>query len=299
MEPTLVLLAAGVGSRYGGQKQLDRVGPGGATLIDYAAFDARRVGFGRVVLVVRSDNEAAVREAVDRGMSRHLEVDYAVQDEHLPAGFQPPAGRTKPWGTGHALLSAAPYLDRPFAVLNADDFYGAGSYRLLAEWLHEPRPRGEHALVSFALRTTLSPAGPVNRGVCEVDEDGFLRGIREVLEIREEGGDARYPGPSGGMERAAGETPVSLNFWGFGPDLRPALEASFRSFLAEHGSSTTAELFLPAIVQALIDGKEVRVRVLPGGGPWAGLTHPEDRSHLVEVLEEQTAQGTYPRDLWR
>jgi hypothetical protein len=299
MAPTLVLLAAGVGSRYGGPKQLDPVGPGGATLIDYAAFDAHRVGFGRLVLVVRSDNETAVREAVDRGLSRHLEVHYAVQDACLPAGFQPPPGRTKPWGTGHALLAAAPHLDGPFAVLNADDFYGAGTYRILANWIDRPHPASEHALVTFALRTTLSPAGPVNRGICEVDEGGLLRGISEVLEIVGEDGDARYPDPSGRPVRVSGETPVSLNFWGFGPELLPALETACESFLTEHRDSTTAELFLPAIVQALMSRGKARVRVLPGGGPWAGLTYPEDRPHLVAVLEEQTARGTYPRDLWR
>ena len=288
-----------MGSRYGGPKQIDPVGPGGATLIDYAAFDARRVGFDRLVLVVRSENEAEVREVVDRGLDRHLEVEYAVQDAALPAGFRPPAGRTKPWGTGHAVLAAATHLDGPFAVLNADDFYGAGTYRILADWLGAPRPASEHALVTFALRTTLSPAGSVNRGICEVDERGLLQGIREVLEIEGDGDDARYPNPSGDTVRVAGETPVSLNFWGFGPDILPALEASFDSFLAEHGGSTTAELFLPVIVQGLIDRGEARVHVLPGGGPWAGLTYPEDRPHLVAVLEERTASGAYPRDLWR
>ena len=288
-----------MGSRYGGPKQIDPVGPGGATLIDYAAFDARRVGFDRLVLVVRSENEAEVREVVDRGLDRQLEVDYAVQDAALPAAFRPPAGRTKPWGTGHAVLAAAAHLDGPFAVLNADDFYGAGTYRILADWLGAPRPASEHALVSFALRTTLSPAGSVNRGICEVDERGLLQGIREVLEIEGDGDDARYPNPSGDTVRVAGETPVSLNFWGFGPDILPALEASFDSFLAEHGGSTTDELFLPVIVQGLIDRGEARVHVLPGGGPWAGLTYPEDRPHLVAVLEERTASGAYPRDLWR
>jgi hypothetical protein len=298
MSPTLVLLAAGMGSRYGGPKQIDPVGPGGATLIDYAAFDARRVGFDRLVLVVRSENEAAVREVVARGLDRHLQVDYAVQDAALPAGFRPPAGRTKPWGTGHALLAAAPYLDGPCAVLNADDFYGAGTYRILADWLGTPRPASEHALVSFALRTTLSPAGPVNRGICEVGGQGLLRRIREVLVIEGDGRDARYPGPSGDPVGVAGETPVSLNFWGFGPAIVPALETSFDSFLAEHGDSTTAELFLPEIVQDLIDRDEARVHLLSGGGPWAGLTYPEDRPHLVTVLEERTASGAYPRDLW-
>jgi dTDP-glucose pyrophosphorylase len=298
MNPTLVLLAAGVGSRYGGPKQIDPVGPGGATLVDYAAFDARRVGFDRVVLVVRSENEAEVREAVGRGLGRHLQVDYAVQDAALPAGFEEPEGRTKPWGTGHALFAASPYLNRPFAVLNADDFYGAATYRILADWLGAPHPPGEHALVSFALHTTLSPAGPVNRGVCAADAHGLLRGIEEVLKIEGDGDGARYPGPSGETVRVAGDTPVSLNFWGFAPDILPAFRTSFESFLATHGTSTTAELFLPAVVQALIDRGEARVHVLSGGGPWAGLTYPEDRPHLVSVLEELTARGEYPRDLW-
>jgi hypothetical protein len=298
MSPILVLLAAGVGSRYGGPKQLDPVGPGGATLIDYAVFDARRVGFDRVVLVVRSDNEAAVREAADRGLSRHLRVDYAVQDARLPAGFQPPPGRTKPWGTGHALLAAAPYLDGPFAVLNADDFYGAGTYRILGDWLARSPLPSEHALVAFALRDTLSPAGPVNRGVCRVNREGFLREIREVLKIEVDGDGARHPGPDGSNVAVDGDTPVSLNFWGFSPHVLPAFEEAFRAFLAERGSSTEAELFLPQVIQALIDRGEARVKVLPGGGPWAGLTHPEDRPRLVSVLRERTERGEYPRELW-
>jgi hypothetical protein len=298
MNPTLVLLAAGVGSRYGGPKQIDPVGPEGHTLIDYAAFDARRVGFDRLVLVVRSENEAVVRAVVDQGLGRHMAVDYAVQDTALPAGFESPPGRTKPWGTGHALLSAAPFLEGPFAVLNADDFYGAASFRLLADWMSHPRETSAHALVSFALRTTLSPAGPVNRGVCSVDGDGRLRGVREVLKIEIEGDDGRYPEGDGTTTRLDGETPVSLNFWGFRPGILPAFETAFAGFLAEHGTSTTAELFIPSVVQSLIDGGEAQVEVLPGGGPWAGLTHPEDRPHLVSVLEELTARGEYPRALW-
>jgi dTDP-glucose pyrophosphorylase len=297
MSPTLVLLAAGVGSRYGGPKQIDTVGPNGATLIDYAAFDARRVGFDRAVLVVRSENLAAVRAAAGDRIARQLQVDYAVQDTALPPGFQPPAGRTKPWGTGHALLAAAPHVRGPFAALNADDFYGARSYRILADWFEGHRSDGEHALVSFELRTTLSPAGPVNRGLCRVDGDGALREIREVLKIEQDGDDARHPA-NDGFVRVPGDTPVSLNFWGFGADVVPAFESSFGRFLEEHGASTSAELFIPEVVQPLIESGVVQVRVLPGGGPWAGLTHPEDRAHLVALLEELAARGEYPGDLW-
>lgn len=298
MKPILVLLAAGVGSRYGGPKQIDPVGPGGATLIDYAAFDARRVGFDRVVLVVRSENEEAVRATVGRGLDQRLRVDYAIQDTALPEGFRPPSERTKPWGTGHALLSAAPYLDGPFAVLNADDFYGAATYGVLAEWLGRPHPDNDHALVGFALRTTLSPAGPVNRGICSVDGDRRLLRVREVLKIEIDGDGGHYPGTDGTATALDGDTPVSLNFWGFMPGVLTAFENAFGRFLADHGTSTTAEFFIPTVVQGLIDREEARVEVLPGGGPWAGLTYPEDRPHLVSVLEGLVARGDYPRSLW-
>jgi len=298
MDPTLVLLAAGVGSRYGGPKQIDPVGPGGGTLIDYAAFDAHRVGFRHVVLVVRAETEGAVRRAVGERLARRMRVDYALQDAAVPRRFSPPPDRTKPWGTGPALLAAAPYVDGRFAVLNADDFYGAASYRILADWLARGSSATEHALVGFALRTTLSPAGPVNRGVCRVDEEGYLREIREVLRIERDGEHARYPGEGGGFTRLDGDTPVSLNFWAFGPGVLPAFAASFDTFLQEHGASATAELFLPAVVQTLIDRGEARVRVLPGGGPWAGLTYPEDRAQLVSLLEELTRRGEYPREPW-
>ena len=193
MSLSLVVLAAGVGSRYGGPKQIDRVGPGGATLLDYAAFDARRAGFDRVVLVVREGMEADVREAVGDRIARHVPVAYAVQGGALPPDSSPPPGRTKPWGTGHATLAAAPLLDGPFAVINADDFYGAGSYRVLAEHLRRPQagPVPEFAIVGFPLRATLSPDGPVSRGVCTVDADGFLVSIREVLKVERDGEDAR------------------------------------------------------------------------------------------------------------
>jgi len=300
MSLSLVVLAAGVGSRYGGPKQVDRVGPGGATLLDYAAFDARRAGFERVIFVVREDTEEEVRRGVGDRIARHVPLAYAVQGNALPAGFVTPPGRGKPWGTGHATLAAAPLLDGPFAVINADDFYGAGSYRVLAEHLRRP-PEGllpEFAIVGFPLVTTLSPDGPVSRGVCTVDGNGFLVSIREVLKIERNGEDARELDESGAWHPVPGTTPVSLNFWGFTPALLPALEGGFRRFLEENAGSVKAEYFLPSAVQSLVEEGRVRVRVLGGGGPWGGLTYPGDRPRLVALLESLTAQGEYPRDLW-
>jgi hypothetical protein len=297
---SLVVLAAGVGSRYGGPKQVDRVGPGGATLLDYAAFDARRAGFERVILVVREGTEAEMREAVGDRIARNVPLAWAVQRDALPPGFAPPPGRTKPWGTGPATLAAAPLLDGPFAVINADDFYGAGSYRMLADHLRNPPPGPvpEFAIVGFPLATTLSPDGPVSRGVCTVDRDGFLVSIREVLKIERDGDDAREIDESGRAHRIPGTTPVSLNFWGLGPALLPAVEDGFRRFLEENAGSTRAEYFLLSAVQSMVDGGAARVRVLGGGGPWGGLTYAGDRPRLVALIESLTARGEYPRDLW-
>jgi hypothetical protein len=300
MRLSLVVLAAGVGSRYGGPKQIDAVGPGGATLLDYAAFDARRMGFERAVFVIGEGMEAAVRAAAGDRIARHVPVAYAVQDRALPPGFTSPPGRSKPWGTGHAALAAAPLLDGPFAVINADDFYGMASYRALASFLARPQtgPVPEFALVGFPLRTTLSPGGPVSRAVCSVDASGHLRAIREVLRVEADGDDARGLDETGTWQPIPGETPVSLNFWGFTPALVPALEAGFRRFLEENGRSTTAEYLLPWTVQALIDSEAARVRVLGGGGPWGGLTYPDDRPRLVAMLQRLVAGGDYPAELW-
>jgi hypothetical protein len=299
MSLTLVVLAAGVGSRYGGPKQIDRVGHGGATLLDYAAYDARCAGFDRVVLVVREGTEQEMREAVGDRLARGIPVSYAVQGSTLPAGFSAPADRRKPWGTGHATLSAAALLDGAFAVINADDFYGAASYGVLADFLRRPQggPLPEYALVGFPLATTLSPDGPVSRGVCTVDDDGCLVSIREVLKIERDGGHGRVL-EDGRWQMLPGSTPVSLNFWGFAPQFLPALERGFRAFLEANAGSTSAEYFLPSAVQDVVAEGSARVRVLPGGGPWNGLTYPGDRPRLVAMLEELVASGSYPRDPW-
>jgi len=297
---SLVVLAAGVGSRYGGLKQLERVGPGGATLPEYAAFDAHRAGFDRVVLVVKPGMEHAVREAFGDRIARRLPVVYGAQTDALLAGFSPPPFRTKPWGTGHATLAAAEHIDGPFAVVNADDFYGAESYRLLAGFLRRAPsgPRPEFAMVGFALRATLSPEGPVSRAVCEVDEAGLLRSVREVLKVVPDGEDASELDEWGARHALPGTTPVSLNFWGFTPAFLPALLEGFRRFLDRNSRSTEAEYYLVVAVEGVVASGAARVRVLPGGGPWAGLTHAGDRKHLVRTIESLVAAGVYPQDLW-
>jgi len=298
---SLVVLAAGIGSRYGGLKQVDRVGPGGTTLLDYSAFDAWRAGFDRVVLVVREGMEDEVRTLVGDRIARRIPVDYAVQGDSAGSGCAPPAGRTKPWGTGHATLAAAELLDGPFAVINADDFYGRASYRILADYLARPQPGGpalELALVGFPLATTLSSEGPVSRGVCTVDAGSRLVGIREWLEVERDGADARGRDDDGTWCRISGSTPVSMNFWGFTPAFLPALRNGFTRFLAANAGSPRAEYYLLSAVQDLLDAGRVQVRVLEGGGPWGGLTYPGDRPRLVELLESLVDRGEYPRELW-
>jgi hypothetical protein len=299
MALTLVMLAAGIGRRYGGPKQIDRVGPGGATLLDYAAYDAWRAGFERVVLVVREGMEGDVREVVGDRIARRMPVSYVVQDRALPPGFVSPPGRSKPWGTGHAVLAATRLVHEPFAVVNADDFYGAGSYRLLAEYLRAPQTGTlpEFALVGFPLAVTLSPDGPVSRGVCDVDGSSHLVSIRELLKVERQGADARWLDDAGAWQPLSGSTPVSLNLWGFTPAFAPALETGFTRFLKQNAGSPTAEYFLPSAVQDLVSSGDARVRVLSGGGPWCGLTYAGDRPRLAALLESLVASGEYPAEL--
>jgi hypothetical protein len=298
---TLVVLAAGIGSRYGGLKQVDPVGPGGATLLDYAAYDARRAGFDRVVLVVREGMEQEVHAIAGERIAAHIPVVYATQTGALPAGFSPPPGRTKPWGTGHATLAAQALLEGPFAVINADDFYGRSSYRILAGFLNAAPLAGsvlELALVAFPLADTLSPDGPVSRGICTVDGSSHLVGIRELLTVERDGADGRARDEDGTWHRIPGATPVSMNFWGFPPGFLPALRDGFARFLLRHGSSVEAEYYLLSAVQDLLRAGRARARVLEGGGPWGGLTHPGDRPRLVTLLDSLVTQGEYPCELW-
>ncbi len=304
MKPTLVVLAAGAGSRYGGLKQMEPVGPGGATILDYSAFDARRAGFERVVFIIRPDMQADFRAVIGDRIARHVGVDYAFQRlEDLPAGAAPPPGRTKPWGTGHATLCAADVVRGPFAIVNADDFYGAEALRLIGEFLGGPSmaaPDGAtvHAMVAYRLSDTLSDSGSVSRGVCRCSHDGWLESISEKTRIERcpEGGRSR--GESGEAEILPAETPVSMNLWGFRPDFFEQLRIGFTQFLSANATSPSAEFYLPAAVQELIHARRARVRVLRTTDKWIGITHRDDLPKVREHIALLVRRGVYPAQLW-
>jgi hypothetical protein len=302
MKPTLIVMAAGIGSRFGGDKQLEPVGPGGETLLDYSIFDALRAGFARVVFVIRRDMSVRFHEVIGRRYEGKIEVAQAFQElRDLPAGFEAPEARTKPWGTGQAVLAARDLVQTPFAVVNADDYYGAESFAALGRFLTSPEAAERpdlYAIVAFRLRDTVSEHGSVARGICSIGEDGLLTRLTEVTGIdRAPGGGFRSPGP-GGERFLTGEEPVSLNLWGFSPSLFGYLEEGFLTFLIGRGHEPAAEFFLPDAVNGLMDSGRVRVRALPTTSQWFGLTYKQDKPRLEQRLREMTERGEYPPRLW-
>jgi NDP-sugar pyrophosphorylase family protein len=294
--PTLLVLAAGLGSRYGGLKQLDPVGPSGEIIIDYSICDAIRAGFSKVVFVIRKDIEAAFRETVGARFSSRIVVDYAFQElDSLPLGFAPPPGRNRPWGTAHAVLVATDAIQSPFTVINADDFYGGHSFRLLAQHLSAGSP--EYAMVAFPLRSTLSPFGTVSRGICELDSGGYLRAICERTCITSDGQHARNTDSDGHITHLTGDELVSMNIWGFTPAIFPELRAWFASFFTQHHNDLTAEAFLPSFVNDLITSGRASVRVLQTPDPWFGITYREDLPRVASSIRALIAAGRYPERL--
>lgn len=293
---TLAVLAAGIGSRYGGLKQMDPVGPAGEFILDYSVYDALRAGFDRVVFVIRRDLEAAFRATLGERIGRQVATEYVFQElDALPSGFAPPPGRVKPWGTGHALLVCAPAVTGPVAVINADDFYGAASYRLLADFLRRTADTPDlHALAGFILRRTLSGHGTVSRGVCRVEDGTRLAGIVERTGLREDG--PAVVADDG--TRLTGEEAVSMNMWAFKPGIFPALRAGFERFLRAHGGEPKSEFYLPALVDEELHAGRARVEVLRTPDLWFGVTHPQDKPAVVAAIRERIARGAYPARLW-
>jgi NDP-sugar pyrophosphorylase family protein len=290
---TLVVLAAGMGSRYGGLKQVDPVGPSGETILDYSVHDAVRAGFTRVLFVIRRDFEEEFRSRVGARFARRVQVDYAFQAlDKLPGGFAPPQDREKPWGTGHAVWCASPALAGPFAVVNADDFYGAASFAALANFLRQASTEAdlpEFAMSGFRLANTLSEAGVVSRGVCDVGPDGLLRKIVEHTGIP--------ASDVGSGRRYQGEEIVSMNCWAFTQAFLPMLEIELERFLAASLQVPKAEFYLPAAVDALIQTRRARVRVLSSPSAWFGVTYREDKPRVQAAIAELVASGAYPTPL--
>jgi dTDP-glucose pyrophosphorylase len=293
---TLLILAAGMGSRYGGLKQIDPVGPGGETIIDYSVHDAIRAGFNQLVFVIRRDIEKAFRETIGSRFEKRIAVQYVFQVlDCLPAGVVLPPHRTKPWGTGHAILMAADAIHEPFAVINADDFYGAHSFQLLAGQLQPDNPN--YAMAGFVLRNTLSEFGSVARGVCQLADD-HLESVREIIGIEKHGLAARYRNGTGGFHALTGEEIVSMNMWGFNPTLFDHLRQQLMEFLKAQGLDEKAEFYIPSVVNTLIRNGEKQVKVLLTRSSWFGVTYREDRPFVAEGIRQLIRNGEYPERLW-
>jgi UTP-glucose-1-phosphate uridylyltransferase len=296
-KPTLLVLAAGMGSRYGGLKQIDSVGPAGGTIIDYSVFDAMRAGFGRLVFVIRKDIEAQFREVVGSRFEKRIAVDYVFQElDALPAGFSVPVGRTKPWGTTHAILMAAESIREPFAAINADDFYGQQAYSLMAR--HLTSGTADYAMVGFILRNTLSDFGTVSRGVCQTNGDHYLKSVVELTKIERAGNAARNIEGENKFQPLTGDEIVSMNFWGFTPDVFGRLKEGFQNFLGRSGNDLKAECYIPSTVSDLIVSGQAKLKVLRTPDSWFGVTYREDRPRVVDCIRELVNGGAYPERLW-
>jgi hypothetical protein len=303
MNPTLLILAAGMGSRFGGLKQVEPVGPAGETLMDYAVYDALQAGFDRVVFVIRRDFEAEFRARVGRKYEGRVAVEYAFQAmDDLPAGYVLPEGRTKPWGTAHAIRAARDVVQAPFATINADDFYGREAFVRLGAFLRELRPASEPclhaAMVGYRLRQTLSEHGTVSRGVCRVGADGLLQGVQEMTKILPVADGIENQEEPGQPVRLTGQEMVSMNLWGFPQKWMQALEASFPAWLQGHAASAKAEWYIPSVVNEMVQQGRADVRVLPTEGQWFGVTYREDQPRSAVAVQQLVAQGVYPASLW-
>ncbi|GHT82668.1 nucleotidyltransferase [Spirochaetia bacterium] len=299
--PILVVLAAGMGSRYGGLKQMDRIGKSGEVLLDYSVFDAKRAGFTKIVFIIRRDIEKDFRELVLSRIRGRIECDLAFQelDSIIPADVLAKslsAGRTKPWGTAHALLCARDKIDAPFTVLNADDFYGREAFAAMGSYLSDPGIT-DGAIVPFRLEKTLSPQGTVTRGICAVRQ-GCLSSVDELKAIEKKDGRIFNTGPDGTRQDLSADSPVSMNFWGFPVSIFPKLQNYFDDFLKTSGAEPKSECYLPLAADWFIKQGFLKIRVLEANSEWFGVTYKEDREAAVNRIAELVSEGVYPASLW-
>ncbi len=301
IKPTLVVLAAGMGSRYGGLKQVDPVGPSGEAILDYSVFDAVRAGFGKVVFIIRKDFEAEFKEKVGKKYEGVIPVDYCYQDiNDLPAPYTVPAGRAKPWGTAHAIRSARNVVKEPFAAINADDFYGRDAFAKLAEFLSAPKADGKihFAMVGYNLSLTLSDHGSVARGICSLDAEGYLTGVKEMTKLVKAGAVARNEEDPENPVEVPLDARVSMNLWGFTPELFTQLEKRFPAWLAENGQKEKSEWYIPFVVDEMIKDGTADAKVLPTESSWFGVTYREDKPLVVAAIQKLVDAGEYPSKLF-
>ena len=303
-KPILVVMAAGMGSRYGGLKQIDPVGKHGEVIIDYSLFDARRAGFETVVFIIKHEIEKEFKEAIGNRMEKHMEVRYAFQQlDNLPEGYSVPEGRTKPWGTSHAILSAADVIDGPFAVINADDYYGPEAFKVIYDYLstHQDDAVYEYSMVGYLLKNTVTENGHVARGVCVTDSEGYLASVTERTKIATYEGGIHFTEDDGETwTDVDGDTIVSMNLWGFTESFVREAKARFSKFLdkALVENPLKGEYFLPSMVSELIGEGKARVKVLHSTDKWYGVTYKEDKPVVVQAIADKTAAGVYPEKLW-
>lgn len=301
-KPALIIMAAGMGSRFGGSKQTTPVDDAGHIIIDFSIYDAVRAGFGRVICVIKPEMEAGFRAAIGDRIAEKVELRYAFQSaDRLPEGFAVPEGRVKPWGTAHAVLCALDQVEGPFAVINADDFYGYGAFKAAADFLTAPGDENEHAMVGYRVENTLTENGSVSRGVCATDGEGYLVSIVERTKIEPREGGAAYTEDDGATWTfiPAG-TPVSMNLWAFRPGIVPAFEQGFEDFLKNTvpGNPVKAEYYLPYVPKAMIAAGKARVKVLATDERWYGMTYREDIEAVKAAISGMKAAGKYPEKLW-
>ena len=289
---SLLIMAAGIGSRYGGLKQLDQVGPNGETIIDYSVYDAIKAGFTKVVFIIREDFESQFKSQITNKYIDQIDLEFAYQDINcLPSGFSPPNNREKPWGTGHAILSAKPYIDEPFVVINGDDFYGRESFKTIADYYQNEE--NHFSMVTFRLENTLSIFGGVTRGLCTVINEK-LNTVVETSNLEKNNNGVS----SDNGELLKGDEPVSMNMWGFTPILFDYLEEKFINFLKEEGSELNSEYLIPSVINDLIQADDESVHILNSSESWFGVTYKEDKPYVVGEIQKLIEKGVYPNKLF-
>ncbi len=299
MKPTLLILAAGMGSRFGGLKQVEPIGPSGEAIIDYSIYDAIRAGFGKVVFVIRESFADAFKEKFDKKLQGKIDVEYVFQElEMLPEGFTLPEGREKPWGTAHAILVAKDVVKEPFCALNADDFYGKDAYEVMANFLTSSEKSTEYSMVGYHLKNTLSEFGSVSRGICDVDQDQNLKKIVETIKIFKKEEKIISIEEEKRETILTGNESVSMNIWGFKSSVFGTIETKFCNFLKSGMDKPKSEMYIPSVVFEMIDEKLATVKVLEADSPWFGVTYKEDKPYVVEKINALIKNGDYPQKLW-